>query len=170
MRKGERLIPYLDRLYGYAISLIRDRERAKDLVQECALRAMTAKSIPMDERAYRAWLFRILRNLFLDQARREKVEDHDHDTLPETEFWRGEERFIVALTVRIEIEKLSPAKREIITLVDIVGFSYAETAELLDLPIGTVMSRLSRARRTLLDAIGASNVRTLPVRAKKRVS
>jgi RNA polymerase sigma-70 factor (ECF subfamily) len=172
MRKGERLKPYLDRLYGYAISLVRDRERAKDLVQESALRAMTAKNIPADERAYRAWLFRILRNIFLDQARREKVAAQivESEPEPETEFWQGEERFIVVLTVRIEIEKLPPAKREIITLIDIVGFSYAEAAELLNVPVGTVMSRLSRARRSLLDAISASNVRPLPVRKKKRLS
>ena len=172
MRKGERLKPYLDRLYGYAISLVRDRERAKDLVQECALRAMMAKNIPTDERAYRAWLFRILRNIFLDQVRREEVaaQMFESEAEPETEFWQGEESFIVVLTVRIEIEKLPPAKREIITLVDIVGFSYAEAAELLNVPVGTVMSRLSRARRALLDAISASNVRPLPVKKMKRMS
>jgi RNA polymerase sigma-70 factor (ECF subfamily) len=57
---------------------------------------------------------------------------------------------------------LPQAQREIIALVDLVGFSYAETAELLGAPIGTVMSRISRARRTLLEAIGSSNVHEPP--------
>jgi RNA polymerase sigma-70 factor (ECF subfamily) len=71
------------------------------------------------------------------------------------------------LTVRLELEKLPREKREIIILIDFVGLSYAETAELLDVPVGTVMSRISRARRMLLDAIGTSNVHELPVRRKK---
>ncbi|HSS63643.1 MAG TPA: sigma factor-like helix-turn-helix DNA-binding protein, partial [Gammaproteobacteria bacterium] len=61
-------------------------------------------------------------------------------------------------------------KREIITLIDFVGLSYAETAELLEVPVGTIMSRISRARRTLLEAIGSSNVHELPVKMKKRTS
>jgi RNA polymerase sigma-70 factor (ECF subfamily) len=172
VRKGGRIQPYLQRLYGYAVSLARDHHQAEDLVQECALRTLTAKNTPHDEQAYRAWLFRILRNLFLDQARHEKIAvlaAEDEYLAPKTEYWQGEERFITVLTVRLEMAKLPRAQREIITLIDFVGLSYAETAELLDVPVGTVMSRISRARRMLLDAIGSSNIHELPVKKNKGV-
>jgi RNA polymerase sigma-70 factor (ECF subfamily) len=165
-----RIQPYLQRLYGYGFSLTRDRHQAEDLVQECALRALKARKIPADEPAYRAWLFRILKNLFLDQIRRERTATAataDENFAPETEYWQGEERFITVLTVRLELAKLPSSQREIIALIDLVGFSYAETAELLDVPVGTVMSRISRARRMLLEAIGTSNVHELPLRKKK---
>lgn len=170
MSKGARIQPYLQRLYGYAFSLARDHHQAEDLVQECALRALTAKNTPRDEPAYRSWLFRILRNLFLDHIRQAKTATsvtEDEKFVPETEYWQGNERFITVLTVNLEMAKLPQPQREIITLIDFVGLTYAETSELLDVPVGTVMSRISRARRMLLDAIASSNVHELPVRKKK---
>jgi RNA polymerase sigma-70 factor (ECF subfamily) len=167
-----RIQPYLQRLYGYALSLTHDRHQAEDLVQDCALRSLTARNIPPDDPAYRAWLFRILRNLFLDQVRHKKVAvwvAEDENTSSGMEYWQGEERFITVLNVRLEMAKLPQAQREIIALIDFVGLSYAETAEVMEVPIGTVMSRISRARRMLLDAIGSSNVHELPVRKSKRV-
>ncbi len=172
MTEHTRIEAYLQRLYGYAVSLAGDHHQAEDLVQECALRALTAKNTPRDEPAYRAWLFRILRNAFLDRVRREKtavLSADDVDFAPETEFWQGDERFITVLTVKIEMAKLPRRQREIIALIDIVGLSYAETAQLLDVPVGTVMSRISRARRMLLEAIGSSNVHELPVKKKKGI-
>ncbi len=85
------------------------------------------------------------------------------------EYWLGNERFITVLTVKLETAKLPRRHREIIALIDIVGFSYAEAARHLDVPVGTVMSRISRARRALLDAIGSSNVHELPVKKKKEM-
>ncbi len=170
MTERARIEAYLRRLYGYALSLARDHHQAEDLVQECALRALSANNIPNDEPAYRAWLFRILRNAFLDRVRREKptVPLADEENFaPETEYWHGNERFITVLTVKLEMAKLPQHQREIIALIDIVGLSYAETAQLLDVPVGTVMSRISRARRMLLEAIGSSNVHQLPVKTKK---
>lgn len=170
MNKRQRIEPYLQRLYGYAYSLSRDHHQAEDLVQECALRALTAKNVPHDERAYRAWLFRILRNLFLDHVRKDKSAasfEEDEHSAAETEFWQGNERFITALTVNLEMRKLPRPQREIIALIDMVGLSYAETAKLLDVPVGTVMSRISRARRKLLDACASSNIHEFPAKRKK---
>lgn len=170
MAERPRIEAYLRRLYGYAVSLAGNHHQAEDLVQECALRALTAKNVPGDEPAFRAWLFRILRNAFVDQARRRKTAvaaAEDEKNFPGTEFWQGDERFITVLTVKIEMAKLPRRQREILALIDIVGFSYAEAARLLDVPAGTVMSRISRARRMLLDAIGSSNIHELPVKKKK---
>jgi RNA polymerase sigma-70 factor (ECF subfamily) len=167
---GARIEPYLKRLFGYAFSLVRDPHRAEDLVQECALRALSARNTPADEPAYKTWLFRILKNAFVDRFRREQTAA-DHlaaaGGIGDMEFWQGDERFITTLTVKIEMEKLPPPQQEILGLIDIAGLSYAEAAQFLGVPVGTVMSRVSRARRALLEAVGSSNVQELPVKKKK---
>ena len=102
MTERARIEVYLTRLYGYALSLAGDHHQAEDLVQESAMRALSATNIPGDEPAYRAWLFRILRNAFIDQTRRRKtvaMAAEDKKFLPETEFWQGDERHITVLTV-----------------------------------------------------------------------
>ncbi|MCG8356263.1 MAG: RNA polymerase sigma factor [Kiloniellales bacterium] len=167
MRSAERhrLEPYLKRLFGFAYGLSGEREQARDLVQECALKALAAHRTPRDEPAYRAWLFTILRNLFIDRQRsnREAPAVPDPERAPESwEIWRSDEYLMTALTVRLAMAKLSAPHREIIALVDLAGFSYAETAALLGVPAGTVMSRLSRARQALLGLIIDNNVRELP--------
>ena len=173
MPKAQRRIePYLDRLYGYALSLTGDPQDAMDLVQDCAARAIAARRIPNDESAYRAWLFRILRNLFLDSIRRQRhapraMSDLD-DGVSNNATWHCERTLISTLTVRMGMQKLSAEHRDIISLVDIAGLSYAESAALLGIPEGTVMSRLSRARRVLLEQISAENVRPFPLAKKSR--
>lgn len=170
MAKRARIEPYLKRLYGYAFSLAGDRQSAEDLVQECAIRALAAKNEPADEPAYRAWLFRILRNAFYDRRRRDRVAEtagEDSNFSGSMEYWQGDERFISVLTVKLEMAKLPTPQREILTLIDIAGLSYAEAADFLEVPVGTIMSRVSRARRALLDAVTASNVHELPVKKKK---
>jgi RNA polymerase sigma-70 factor (ECF subfamily) len=173
MAKAQRRIePYLDRLYGYALSLTGDPQDAMDLVQECAARAIGARRIPDDASAYRAWLFRILRNIFLDSVRRQRHAPEPMAGVEETNAqpgaWHCERDLIASLTVRMGMRKLSPDHRDIISLVDIAGLSYAETAALLGIPEGTVMSRLSRARRALLDHISAENIRPFPMAKKSR--
>ncbi len=89
---------YLKRLYGYAFALCGDAHEAQDLVQQCA-----ARRVPEDEPAYRAWLFRILRNEFLDRRRRHKTVAAALEAKaaePEMVFWTGDERFINVLTVQ----------------------------------------------------------------------
>ncbi|NQU59367.1 MAG: RNA polymerase sigma factor [Rhodospirillales bacterium] len=166
-----RIEGYLPRLYGYALSLARDPHQAEDLVQDCAVKALSARNTPADEAAFRSWLFKILRNAFFDRLRRAKVataytEDPKH--YPEMEYWRGDERFITVLTAKLELEKLPQPQREIIALIDIAGLSYAEAAQILGLPKGTIMSRISRARRALLEAISSGNIRVLPVKKKNK--
>ncbi|AZO77896.1 MULTISPECIES: RNA polymerase sigma factor [unclassified Bosea (in: a-proteobacteria)] len=150
------------RLYRYACALTRDRERAGDAAQEAAVRVLTARSEPADDAAYRRWLYSILRNLLIDQHRRRQHELGME--APEPADWHFDERALSAITVRQALEQLPVAMKEMVVLVDLDGFSYAEAAALAGVPVGTVMSRLSRARAMLLAIIGGANIRVLPVR------
>jgi RNA polymerase sigma-70 factor (ECF subfamily) len=104
-------------------------------------------------------MFRVVRNAALDQLRRRRqpgVEDHST-----VDVWRFDDAFIAKITVEQGLAELAPTHREIISLIDIAGFSYSDAAGLLGVPVGTVMSRLARAREALLAAIDASAVRPL---------
>jgi RNA polymerase sigma-70 factor (ECF subfamily) len=159
-------------LYGYAVSLCADPTLAEDLAQETITKAMSARRVPRDPPAFRAWMFRILRNTFIDHTRRtgrlvaldaddiDDYIDHGNGAVPHS----FEDGLVNALTIRFALEKLKPGQREIIGLVDIAGFSYAEAAELLEVPAGTIMSRLSRARKQLADAIVDTNIVPMPRR------
>lgn len=166
-----RIEPYLDRLYRYAFSLCRDEDMAKDMVQQCALKALSARTVPADEPAYRAWLFIIVRHAVIDESRRRAtVDGHvrmETEISSGREFWRGDERFINVLSVKTALAGLDERDREIIGLVDLAGLSYREAAEVLSVPQGTVMSRISRARRRLLDRIEPSNVTPLADRQRR---
>jgi len=164
--RRNRIESYLGPLFGYAFSLCGDREQARELVQECAVKALGAAREPHDEPAYRAWLFRILRNAFLDGVRQPQINAVQIETLTSEihpDLWHCDDSLINVLTVRLGLVKLPPQHREIVALIDIVGFSYAETASFLDIPVGTVMSRISRARQLLLMTLMQGNVRALPV-------
>ncbi len=170
MRGRQRIERYIDRLFGYAINLTNDRDQALELVQECAVKALAAGREPHDEPAYRAWLFRILRNSFIDAMRRKRpvtAQLADVSADYSVEVWRFDHSITNTLAVRSALARLRQDQREIIALVDIVGFTYAEVAELLNIPNGTVMSRLSRARSALLDLIAGDNIIPLPVRSRR---
>ncbi|MCR9220257.1 MAG: RNA polymerase sigma factor [Alphaproteobacteria bacterium] len=162
------------RLYGYAYALSKNPADAEDLVQDVFVKAMSAQRAPSDPDALRAWLFRILRNAFIDlcrRTRREAALDVGREAEADEAFEPpvgAEPPVITQLTVRFGLMKLSPPHREILALVDIAGFTYGEAAEILDVPTGTVMSRLSRARAALIDAIGESNI--LPMRRRGRTA
>ena len=91
------------------------------------------------------------------------------DDVPVGEVWDCDSALINTITVRGGMHRLSGAHREIIALVDIAGFSYLEAARLLDVPAGTVMSRISRAREALLREVATSNVRPLSRPLQRRV-
>ena len=171
-QKRTRLNSYLKRLYGYAYSLCRNPDDARDLVQDCVVKALKSKNQPTDLPAYQAWLFRILKNTYLDMLRhRRVVENWEVDDAffieQDMEFSGSEDRLVNTLTVKMGLEMLPVAHREIIGLVDFAGLSYGEAAEFLEIPQGTVMSRISRARLALLKVIEAGNVR--PLSRKKSI-
>ena len=168
IRSGrQRIENYIPRLYGYAFSLSGDVHDAHDLVQETAVRALNAARVPDAEPAYRAWLFKILRNVWLDTVRRRSrrlavVEyDPDYEEIG-TPVWAHDDSLISSLTVKLCLTKLSPAHREVLGLVDVSGFSYGEAAAILDVPVGTVTSRVTRARNAMLGHLASSNVHQFP--------
>jgi RNA polymerase sigma-70 factor (ECF subfamily) len=104
-------------------------------------------------------MFRVVRNAALDEVRRQRhadIEDH-----APVDIWGFDDAAIAKITVEQGLAALVPAHREIIALIDIAGFSYSDAAGLLGVPVGTVMSRLARAREALLAAIDRSAVRPL---------
>ncbi|MDP2411316.1 MAG: sigma-70 family RNA polymerase sigma factor [Pseudolabrys sp.] len=152
----------LPRLIAFARTIVGDADAARDLVQEAVARALGAGRIPADAPAYRAWIFKIVRNAALDELRRRRPEPVE--PAPPADLWRFDSAAIAKITVEQGMATLPPLHREIIALIDIAGFSYAEAAGVLNVPIGTVMSRITRARLALLAAIEASSLR--PMKSK----
>ncbi|MCB1791631.1 MAG: RNA polymerase sigma factor [Gammaproteobacteria bacterium] len=158
-----------DRLYRIAWSWCHDSYTADDLVQETLARALDKVEGLRDESRLQVWLTQILANLFRDQFRRITPDTGlESDLLaasddPEHSANRNQ---LVART-REAIARLGDDQRQVLTLVDIAEFSYADTASILDVPVGTVMSRLSRARRRmreLLEQQGIGHADVIPLR------
>lgn len=139
------------RLYRMAYAWCHSAALADDLVQETLTKAIQKSAQLRDPQARDAWLFSILTNCYRDHFRRQRdMDDIDdvelvHDTTPESE--NSEQQIVTK--VRLAIAKLPEGQRQVVTLVDLEGFSYVEVATILDIPIGTVMSRLCRARTAM---------------------
>jgi len=141
------IVPYIPNLRRYARALIGDREGADDLVQDTLERAVRKFHLwrPGD---LRAWLFSIMHNVFVNQLKARKVayeiEIDDSIAAPQSS---------VTSTDLMDLDRalaaLSPDQREVVLLVALEDMTYAEVARALGVPIGTVMSRLSRAREKL---------------------
>lgn len=143
------------RLYRVAYSWTHNAAIADDVVQETLTKAIQKAGQLRNQDAGEAWLFTILRNCYRDYFRRHReLEDIDqielsHDETPELENSRQQ----TVNNVRRAVAALAEGQRQVISLVDLEGFSYAEVAEILGIPVGTVMSRLCRARRALKKAL-----------------
>lgn len=149
----------LPQLFAFARVMLGEAEAARDVVQEASARALAAARVPSETAAYRAWMFRIVRNAAIDEIRRRRLPDPEvHASV---DLWRFDDARIAKITVEQGLTMLGPEHREIISLIDIAGFSYSDVAGLLDIPVGTVMSRIARAREALLAAIDASTIRPL---------
>ena len=140
-----------NRLYRTAYSWCHEAQLADDLVQETLLKALKSYKHLRNPDAVEPWLFRILGNCWHDYLRTSgrTTELHDlADEMREAPLDRYHSGQIVE-RVRGAVSELSTPLREVVTLADFSGFSYAEIAEILEIPIGTVMSRLFRARKSL---------------------
>jgi RNA polymerase sigma-70 factor (ECF subfamily) len=157
-------------LYQLAYSWCHQPALADDLVQDTMVKALRNARQLQDTRAIKSWLTRILSNCWYDhlRSRREIV---DIDSLPAEKHPSvpcGNERQDMITRVRHMIGQLPDGQRQVITLVDLAGFSYAEIAEILDIPIGTVMSRICRARNALKVALAEYDPRHEIARATLR--
>ncbi len=158
-----------DRLYRIAWSWCHDSHQADDLVQETLARALARIDSLREEGRLQVWLTQILANLYRDQFRRAAPETGlDSDDLPgHDDPEQAANRTQLIARTREAIERLSDEQRQVLTLIDVAGFSYADTAIVLDVPVGTVMSRLSRARRRMreiLEGQGIANSDVVPLR------
>jgi RNA polymerase sigma-70 factor (ECF subfamily) len=151
-RKFKRdLADYRENLYRIAYSWCHNPALSDDLVQETMAKALKNSGQLRDPKTLRAWLYRILSNCWRDHFRRSRdTVDIDDVVLIEKDTPDlCHDRQLVINRVRCAIERLPMGQRQVISLVDLEGCSYIEVSEILDVPIGTVMSRLSRARKAL---------------------
>jgi RNA polymerase sigma-70 factor (ECF subfamily) len=160
-------LEYLDGLYGYAMVLTRNHAEAEDLVQETYVRAIPAMNRLRSGSNVKGWLFKILRNVWLNQLRRRRtaaeiawsdMQDGSVDDIaePSKDSYHAFVSKVEREQVRVAIQALSAKFREIILLREFEELSYDEIAGLLDCPVGTVMSRLARARSRLRELLSCT--------------
>ena len=139
-------------LFSMAYAWCHDKSLAEDMVQLSIYKALQKRKQLKDIAAVKPWLFRILSNTILDDRRSQKQTeeylDVDHSNPADSPEWQASRDDVVTM-VRNAMEKLPMRYRQVLTLVDLEAFSYLETAEILEVPIGTIMSRLNRGRKVL---------------------
>jgi RNA polymerase sigma-70 factor, ECF subfamily len=164
-------MPLASQLYGAAMRLTRNPSDAEDLVQETFLKAYRAYDTFESGTNLKAWLYRILTNTFINNYRRDtrRPQETDLGDLEDVYLFRrmnrdtstgstssAEQQLLEGLVesdIKEAIESLPETFRMVVLLADLEGFSYKEIAEILDIPIGTVMSRLHRGRKALQRAL-----------------
>lgn len=140
-----------DRLFRIAYSWCHDRSLSDDLTQETITKALRKYTSLKNPESLNCWLYGIMANCWRDHFRRShdmgNIDEYDftNDETPESQY----ERNSITQSILKAIEQLPIKHRQVLSLVDLEGFSYAEVASILDTPIGTVMSRLCRARKSL---------------------
>jgi len=166
-------LEFLDSLYGAALRLTRNADRAQDLVQDTYLKAIRARQSFAEGTNLKAWLYTILHNTWRNRQRdgaRSRVE-FDSDAVERSDesgrlrasrfgepgWGETPESLLLRKTLNADLQAaldgLAESFREVVWLRDVDDLTYQEIADVLDIPIGTVMSRLSRGRRQLYDAL-----------------
>ena len=164
----QRLEALRPRLHRLAYAWCHDAALADDLAQETLIKALARSDQLRDAQALEGWLFSVLNNCWRDhlRARRDFVDVDDLDAAIVDESPSPEQRYASRQTVqrvRQAIAALPLGQRQVITLVDIEECSYAAVASILDIPVGTVMSRLARARQALKLQFSAKQTPEVPV-------
>jgi RNA polymerase sigma-70 factor, ECF subfamily len=157
------LVTMLPRLRRFAASLTRNMAQADDLVQATCEKALRSADSFQAGTRLDSWLYRIMQNQWIDEMRKKKTQgveqpvEEAFDVVGE-DGARVTQARLAAGEVMQALDKLPDEQRSVVTLVCIEDLSYREVSEILDIPMGTVMSRLSRARRALADALGANTI------------
>ena len=156
----------ISQLRRYARGLTSDRDSADDLVQDTLERAWGKFSLWQQRGELRAWMFGIMHNLFVDRVRgrRHSLEDNAGDELPEAPQRAMQCDRLELRDLDRVLSRLPPEQREVLLLVGVEELSYQEVASVVGVPIGTVMSRLSRARERLRIELEG---RTVPARMQR---
>jgi RNA polymerase sigma-70 factor (ECF subfamily) len=173
VRFEEEALDLSNQVYSVARRLVGSREEAEDLVQETYARAFRSWRSFQPGTNLRAWLFRILTNLNIDRGRRvqrapdmQPLEESDYFLYNKLEESTGdqnpdERRVVERLSQNDAVTALADLPhdfRDVVLLVDLADFTYSDAAQILDIPIGTVMSRLHRGRRALKRTLAESAV------------
>lgn len=139
-------------LRRYALTLCRDGVYAEDLAQETLARILASSHVPSDITELKPYAFRTLRNFYVDELRKHKVR-LEYSSEQERLFSEADDTGFDAvdrLIVRDAFHALNDGQREILFLVDVMGLKYREVADTMQIPAGTVMSRISRARAEMI--------------------
>ncbi len=160
---GPLIEPHIPALRRYAFALVRDRDRADDLVQDTLERALSRWLLRRPDGDVRAWLFTILRNLHVNAWRRDRRHGTavamDEVTMPAVA--ARQEAAVEVHDVLAALDQLPEEQKSLLLLVGVEDFSYDDAARILGMPIGTVMSRLSRARQRLRSVVETGKVALL---------
>jgi RNA polymerase sigma-70 factor, ECF subfamily len=167
VRFEEEALDLSDQVYGVARRLVGSREEADDLVQETYARAFRSWRSFQPGTNLRAWLFRILTNLNIDRGRKvqrtpdtQPLEESDYFLYNKLEATASDgDQVVERLSQTDTVEALAELPhdfRDVVLLVDLADFTYSDAAQILDIPIGTVMSRLHRGRRILKRTLAES--------------
>lgn len=160
-RFSDQLIAVLPRLRRFARGLAGTAAEADDLVQAACERALAREHQFQEGTRFDDWMFRIVQTIWIDQLRAREVRKEDGDVAEErlgsdAPVRRIEARLALA-EVRLAVERLSPEQRTVLMLVTVEGLSYKEAAAALSVPVGTIMSRLARARIALHQQLDAGS-------------
>lgn len=155
------IVACIPRLRRYARGLVSDPALADDLVQDTLERAWSRFSLWHRRGDLRAWLFGIMHNHFIDRlrAQRSRPEDSAGDELPELPQRAQQTDALEVRDLDRLLQRLPPEQREVLLLVSVEALSYQEVAQITGVPLGTVMSRLSRARARLRDEMASPSQR-----------
>jgi len=149
-RFGDQLVAVLPRLRRFARGLTGSSVEADDLVQAACERALARRHQFQEGTRFDSWMFRIVQTIWIDQIRSREVRKTDgdigEDRLGSDEPVRRVEARLTLAEVRRAVDRLTPDQRAALLLVTVEGLSYKEAAEVADVPVGTIMSRLARAR------------------------
>jgi RNA polymerase sigma factor (sigma-70 family) len=149
MSEAERLVELIPRLRRYARALVGDRSAADDLVQDTLERAWAKLHLYRRGTDLRAWLFTVMHNVHVNKVRATRATDTLEDEMPELAQRASQGDSLMVRDLDRSISRLPAEQRSVLLLVTLEDMSYDEVARTLGIPIGTVMSRLSRAREKL---------------------
>jgi len=178
----ETVLPLTEQIFRYSYRLTQNERDAEDLVQDGLLRAYSKFHQFQQGTSALAWMYTIVRSIFINQYRKKK---RDGVVIPMEDFDRGEEQIqsinkrdlpqtpeefffhdLLDPELKSALDRLPKAFQEIIILIDMEDLSYKEAAKVLNIPTGTIMSRLHRARRTLQDQLRDLAIRKGIVKAQ----